>query len=90
MAKAVRMYQIMFAAQGGLKPEEVEPPMDAEERKLFDSTKEECDERRAKGLPQFMYELPWDAFDDEDGIEDIYPDDFDEKVMAELEEEKNS
>ncbi len=90
MAKAVRMYQIMFAAQDELRPEEVEPPMDAEERKLFDSVAKDVAERKAKGIPEPMYELPWDAFDDEDGIEDIYPDDFDEKVMAELEEEKNS
>lgn len=35
-----------------------------------------------------MYEIPIDAFDDEDGIEDIYPDDFDEKVVKELEKEQ--
>ena len=32
-----------------------------------------------------MFELPIDAFDDEEGIEDIYPDDFDKKVMEMVE-----
>ena len=88
MARAVRMYQIIYAAQDELKPEDVQPPMNEEERKLFDSVAKDVAERKAKGIPEPMYELPFDAFDDEDGIEDIYPDDFDAKVVKELEEEK--
>lgn len=37
MTRAVRMYQIIYAAQVELKPEDVQPPMNEEERKLFDS-----------------------------------------------------
>lgn len=39
-------------------------------------------------LQKPMYEIPFDAFDDENGIEDIYLDDFDAKVIKELEDEK--
>lgn len=88
MARAVRMYQIIYAGRDGVAPEEVVPPMNEDELKLYKSVREETEERRAKGLPPYMYEIPIDAFDDEDGIEDIYPDDFDEKVVKELEKEQ--
>lgn len=88
MTRAVRMYQIIYAAQDELKPEDVQPPMNEEERKLFDLVAKDVAERKEKGIPEPMYEIPFDAYDDEDGIEDIYPDDFDAKVVKELEEEK--
>lgn len=83
--RAVRAYQIIYAAQDELKPEEVVPAMNEEERKMFDSVARSVADRKAKGIPEPIYELPIDAFDDEDGIDDIYPDDFDEKVMEGLE-----
>lgn len=85
--KAVRVYQIIYAARDGLNPEEVKPPMNEEERRIFDSVAKEVAECKAKGKPVPIYELPIDAFDDEDGIDDIYSDDFDEKVMEGLDEE---
>lgn len=83
--RAVRVYQVIYAARDGMKPEYVNPSMNEEERKIFDSVAKEVAECREKGLPIPIYELPIDAFDDEDGIDDIYPDDFDEKVMEGLE-----
>ena len=82
MALAVRRYDIIIAAQEGIEIDL--DSLSKEERALYDEIKQECDERRAQGLPQFIYELPVDAYDDVYEDVDIYSENFDEEVMKEV------
>ena len=80
MTTARREYDIILGAQNGKPIEDYDPPLNEEEIKEYHSIVEQCEKIRATGREP-MFELPIDAFDDEEGIEDIYPDDFDKKVM---------
>ena len=82
MALAVRQYDIIIAAQEGIEIDL--ESLSKEERALYDEIKKECDERREQGLPQFIYELPVDAYDDVYEDVDIYSENFDEEVMKEV------
>lgn len=82
MALAVRMYDIIIAAQEGIEIDL--ETLSKDERELYDEIKKECDERRAQGLPQLMYELPADAYDDVYEDVDIYSDHFNDDVMREV------
>ena len=84
MAKALRTYEVILGAQYGRPIDDFEPPLNEEELELYDDTVLQCEMIR-ETCREPIIELPVDAFDDEDGIEDIYPDDFDDNVMAEVE-----
>lgn len=84
MAKALRMYEIMYGAQDGRPIDDFEPPLNEEELAFYEETVKDVQKWRERGIEP-IYELPVDAFDDEEGIEDIYPDGFDDNVIAEVE-----
>lgn len=75
------MYQIIYAAQENKPADEVRPKMNKEELATYESVAKTAREREAKGLPPLIYEIPADAFDDEDYIDNIYDDNFDDEVM---------
>ena len=83
MALAVRMYDIIIAAQEGIEIDL--EALSEEEKALYDEVKQETEERKAQGLPPFIYELPVDAYDDVYEDVDIYSEDFDKEVMKEVE-----
>ena len=60
--RAAREYRIIAAAQNNFEIDLT--TLTEDELNLYNEIKQECDERRTQGLPQFMYELPWDAYDD--------------------------
>ena len=59
-------------------------PWSKEERALYDEIKKNAMNAERKGLPQFIYELPVDAYDDVYEDVDIYSENFDEEVMKEV------
>jgi len=83
--KASRQFQIIRYAQKGLDIEEID--LNDEEKKFYDSIVRDLKRWRAKGIEP-MYDLPYDYCDDEEGSDEptdsIYSDDFNDRVIAKL------
>ena len=91
--KAMRMYQINYAGQYKTPLEEIDPPLNEEEKEYYYAAMRQAEEFRRETGREPMFYVPADACEDEDYIENIYSDDFDKRIHEALnkkQEKKNA
>lgn len=80
----MRVYQITYAGQRKTPLEEIDPPLNEEEKEYYYSAMEYAERIRKEQGREPMFYVPSDAYEDEDYIEDIYSDDFDKSIHEAL------